>query len=54
MSDNMQQEQAPEQQGAQYAGVPTVANPTETLKQNSEKLAKFGGFDLIEACVEGA
>ncbi|HMT34263.1 MAG TPA: type VI secretion system contractile sheath protein TssC, partial [Chitinophagaceae bacterium] len=54
MSDNMQQEQAPEQQGAQYAGVPTIANPTETLKQNSEKLAKFGGFDLIEACVEGA
>ncbi len=54
MSDNMQQENAPDQQGAQYSGAPQIANPAESLKQNSEKLAKFGGFDLIEACVEGA
>lgn len=32
----------------------TVENPLELLKQGTEKLAKFGGFDLIESSIEGA
>jgi hypothetical protein len=31
-----------------------VENPLELLKQGTEKLAKFGGFDLIESSIEGA
>jgi len=31
-----------------------IANPAEHLKENSEKLAKYGGFDLLEACIDGA
>ncbi len=30
-----------------------VENPAEFLKQSSDKLVKFGGFDLLEACIEG-
>ncbi|MFD2726307.1 DUF5458 family protein [Hyunsoonleella rubra] len=30
-----------------------VENPAQYLKENSEKLAKFGGFDLLESCLEG-
>ncbi|MEL0645237.1 DUF5458 family protein [Olleya sp. Ti.3.14] len=30
-----------------------VENPAKHLEQNNEKLAKYGGFDLLEACVEG-
>ncbi len=30
-----------------------IANPLEHLKTSSEKLTKFGGFDLIEASIEG-
>lgn len=31
-----------------------VENPAEFLKESSDKLVKFGGFDLLEACIEGA
>jgi len=31
----------------------SIQNPSEHLKENSEKLAKYGGFDLLEACIEG-
>ena len=31
----------------------SVENPSKHLKENSEKLAKYGGFDLLEACIEG-
>ncbi len=31
----------------------SVENPSAHLKENSEKLAKYGGFDLLEACIEG-
>ena len=34
-------------------GFQPVENPSEYLKENNEKLAKYGGFDLMEACVEG-
>ncbi len=30
-----------------------VENPAQHLKENNEKLGKYGGFDLLEACVEG-
>ncbi|MDX1270546.1 DUF5458 family protein [Bizionia paragorgiae] len=30
-----------------------VENPTQHLKENNAKLAKYGGFDLLEACIEG-
>lgn len=30
-----------------------IKNPLEFLKTSSEKLAKFGGFDLIESTIEG-
>lgn len=34
-------------------GFESIQNPSEHLKENSEKLAKYGGFDLLEACIEG-
>ncbi|WP_149274991.1 DUF5458 family protein [Pareuzebyella sediminis] len=30
-----------------------VENPAAFLQESSDKLIKFGGFDLLEACVEG-
>ena len=30
-----------------------VENPEQFLQESSDKLAKFGGFDLLEACIEG-
>jgi hypothetical protein len=32
---------------------PEIANPFQSLKGSSEKLAKFGGFDLLEASIDG-
>ncbi|TPN81234.1 DUF5458 family protein [Aquimarina algicola] len=29
-----------------------IENPAKELKANEEKLAKYGGFDLIEACID--
>lgn len=51
MSDNMEQQasQQPEMQQER----PEIKNPLELLKSSSEKLAKFGGFDLIESTIEG-
>ena len=31
-----------------------ITNPLEQLKSSSDKLAKFGGFDLIESSIDGA
>ena len=54
MSDQMemqqpqgQPEQAPVRERAE------IKNPLEFLKQNADKMAKFGGFDLIESSIEG-
>jgi len=44
----MAKEEAKKMESAQ------IANPAEHLKENSEKLAKYGGFDLLEACIDGA
>ena len=30
-----------------------VENPAKHLKEKSEQLAKYGGFDLLESCIEG-
>ena len=30
-----------------------VENPAEFLKESSDKLVKYGGFELLEACIEG-
>mgnify|MGYP001086772427 CR=1 FL=1 len=55
MADNM--ELQPEQQSAPQQEVqqekPAIKNPLEFLKNSSDKLAKFGGFDLIESTIEG-
>ncbi len=51
MADNMEQQssQQPEMQQER----PEIKNPLEFLKSSSEKIAKFGGFDLIESTIEG-
>ncbi|MBX2934215.1 MAG: DUF5458 family protein [Ferruginibacter sp.] len=51
MADNMEQQSAPQQEVQQER--PAIKNPLEFLKTSSEKLAKFGGFDLIESTIEG-
>lgn len=51
MADNMEQQSAPQQEIQQDR--PEIKNPLEFLKASSEKLAKFGGFDLIESTIEG-
>lgn len=43
-----------ELQDLQNAGQQAAAKPEVNLAQNIESLAKYGGFDLIEAAVEGA
>ncbi|AEH02088.1 DUF5458 family protein [Lacinutrix sp. 5H-3-7-4] len=40
---------SPEQKG-QFT---PVENPAQYLKEKSESLAKYGGFDLLESCIEG-
>ena len=40
---------SPKQQG-QFS---PVENPAQYLKEKSEKLAKYGGYDLLESCIEG-
>jgi len=47
----MEQQSAPQQEIQQER--PEIKNPLEFLKASSEKLAKFGGFDLIESTIEG-
>lgn len=52
MSEELQQQAA--SQPEQVKERQPVGNPLELLKQGTEKLAKFGGFDLIESSIEGA
>ncbi len=51
MADNMEQQSA--QQPEMQQERPEIKNPLEFLKSSSEKIAKFGGFDLIESTIEG-
>lgn len=50
MSEELQQqsENSPVQESQK------IANPLELLKSGSDKLAKYGGFDLIESSIDGA
>lgn len=36
------------------AGVAELTRKPSTSQQNLDKLAKFGGFDLLEASIEGS
>lgn len=54
MSEEMQAQQSaamPEQAPARERQ--EIKNPLEFLKQSADKIAKFGGFDLIESSIEG-
>ena len=37
-----------------YKERPVIENPEQVLTQSTDKLVKFGGFDLIETTVEGS
>ena len=52
MSEELQQQAAGQPERVQER--PKIDNPLELLKSGSEKLAKFGGFDLIESSIEGS
>ncbi|MBC7829315.1 MAG: DUF5458 family protein [Chitinophagaceae bacterium] len=52
MSEELQQQGGSQPERVREAK--QVENPLELLKQGTEKLAKFGGFDLIESSIEGA
>ena len=51
MAENMEQKSQAEPEMLQER--PEIQKPLEFLKSSSEKLAKFGGFDLIESTIEG-
>ncbi len=55
MSEEMKMQSAQPEQGP---GAPVrerqeIKNPLELLKSSADKMAKFGGFDLIESSIEG-
>ncbi|HUN03333.1 MAG TPA: type VI secretion system contractile sheath protein TssC, partial [Niabella sp.] len=52
MSEELQQQSQSDAMQAKEAV--KIANPLEHLKTSSDKLAKFGGFDLIESSIDGA
>ncbi|MFV0607399.1 MAG: DUF5458 family protein [Niabella sp.] len=52
MSEELQQQ--PQAEAPQVKEAVKIANPLEHLKSSSDKLAKFGGFDLIESSIDGA
>jgi hypothetical protein len=51
MAENMEQKSQSEPEMLQDR--PEILKPLEFLKSSSEKLAKFGGFDLVESTIEG-
>lgn len=54
MSEEMQAQQAaPMPEQAPVRERQEIKNPLEFLKQSADKIAKFGGFDLIESSIEG-
>lgn len=55
MSEELKMQSA-QPEGAQGAPVrerQEIKNPLELLKSSADKMAKFGGFDLIESSIEG-
>ncbi len=55
MSEEMKMQSAPseEMQGAPAKERQEIKNPLELLRSSGDKMAKFGGFDLIESSIEG-
>lgn len=53
MSEQLEQTPQGGQEQQQRETAKEIKNPLEHLKSSSEKLAKFGGFDLIESTIEG-
>ena len=51
MAENIEQKSQSEPEMLQER--PEILKPLEFLKSSSEKLAKFGGFDLVESTIEG-
>ncbi len=54
MSETLQQQEQVQPEAPQAREAAKVTNPLELLKASSDKLAKFGGFDLIESSIDGA
>ncbi len=53
MSEQLEQSNSEQLQPQAREAGREIKNPLELLKNSSEKLAKFGGFDLIESTIEG-
>lgn len=53
MSEQLEQSTNEAMQPQEKEAVREIKNPLEQLKTSAEKLAKFGGFDLLESCMEG-
>lgn len=53
MSEQLEQKSDGQEMRAPEQARQEIKNPLEHLKNSSEKLAKFGGFDLIESSIEG-
>lgn len=53
MSEQLEQSNSEQLQPQAREAGKEIKNPLELLKNSSEKLAKFGGFDLIESTIEG-
>lgn len=53
MSEQLEQSTNDQVQQQERPAAQEIKNPLEHLKTSSEKLAKFGGFDLIESTIEG-
>ena len=51
MSDQLEKAGAPQE--AAFKERPEITNPLQSLKGSSDKLAKYGGFDLLEATIDG-
>ncbi|HRO43244.1 MAG TPA: DUF5458 family protein [Flavipsychrobacter sp.] len=52
MADTVMQQQSDIQEVA-YKSPETVAAPSESIDQSLAKLAKYGGFDFLEAAIDG-
>ena len=49
----MEESQQQQQSQSQAKERERVANPAQVLEESSNKLAKFGGFDILEAVIDG-
>jgi len=42
-----------QEQYKEFVPIDAIANPTDLLKDSTDKLAKYGGFDILELVVDG-